>query len=86
MDEETGRTFLTVSTSDSAVAYCLGALHLWSVPVGERPLSRETVEWVPGKRTITLIFPSAATEQQFLTKATELLPTGSWSWSRLHEE
>ena len=86
MVEEPGHTSLTISTSDVAVAYCLGALHLWAVRPADRPeRSRDLVEWVPGQRKIKLAFPNDDAEKRFLAKAEELLPAGSWSWSKLDE-
>jgi hypothetical protein len=87
MAEDRNHIALTVTTSDAAVAYCLGALHLWSLHPEAAPAERrmEFLEWGPEERKLKLMFPSEESEQRFVAKADQLLSAGSWSWSRCDE-
>jgi hypothetical protein len=87
MADDPNQIALTVTTSDAAVAYCLGALHLWSLYPKAAPERRrmEFVEWGPERRKLKLVFPSDESEQRFIAKADELLPAGTWSWSKFDE-
>jgi hypothetical protein len=79
---------VTVSTSDTAVMYCLRSLHMWAArTVGvSLPDTRGVfVRWSPENRTVTLSFSTEEAEQLFLAKAQALLPAGSWSWTKLPE-
>jgi hypothetical protein len=86
MDEAPELSSITVSTADYGVMYCLGALRRWATrgvrDPERRPIDR-ALHWRPGHFEAVFYFPTPELEEVFLSKAKELLPATSWSWTKV---
>jgi hypothetical protein len=86
MDERSELSSLTVSTADKGVLYCLGALRRWAmrtVRADAQKQPKDRLHFQPGRYEAVFYFTTPEMEEKFLTKATELLPKGSWSWTKM---
>src|SRR4051812_40522258 len=86
MDEPSHLSPLTVSTADYGVMYCLGALRRWATREVRDPEKRpkdQPLHWGPERFEAVFYFATPELEDRFLSKANELLPQGSWNWTKM---